>query len=74
MRGVFDYRGECFGYVAKGLLYDMERKHVGYVDEKEVTALDHSFVWHRHKDGLYDRHWQSIGYLGGEVAEDQRDE
>jgi hypothetical protein len=74
MRGVYDYRGECFGFVAKDQLYDLEGKHVGYLTEKAVTSLDHTFIWHRHKDGLYDKHWQSIGYLGAEVVEDQRHE
>jgi hypothetical protein len=72
MRGMFDYRGECFGHVAKGCLYDLEGQHVGYVDEKTVTALDHTVIWHRIKDGLYNKHWESIGYLGEEVIEDQR--
>lgn len=64
MQGVYDYRGECFAYIQGNKLYDLAGKHSGYVHEKTVTALDGSLVWHRDRDGLYDLHWQSIGYIG----------
>ncbi len=71
MRGIYDYRGECFGYVAGNKVYDPEGQHVGYLTEHSMTALDGTFIWHRHKDGLYNQHWESIGYLGSNFQEDK---
>ncbi|HLA42802.1 MAG TPA: hypothetical protein VJZ27_05175 [Aggregatilineales bacterium] len=67
MNGVYDYRGECFGYIENGKLYDLDGKLSGYIDDKAVTALDGSHVWHVYKHGLYNRHWESIGYIGSEI-------
>lgn len=71
MKGIYDYRGECFGYIINGKLYDLEGKHSGYVTDKMVTTLDHQFVWHVQRDGLYDEHWVSIGYMGSEDSENE---
>lgn len=64
MIGLYDYRGECFAYTDGKGIYDLEGKLSGYLSDTSVTALDGSFVWHRYKDGLYNQHWENIGYLG----------
>lgn len=71
MRGVYDYRGECFGYIVRNKLYDLDNNHVGYIEEKAVTSLDHRLIWHVDRDGLYDKHWHTIGYISGPKSEGQ---
>lgn len=73
MRGVYDYRGECFGYIANGKLYDLEDNHYGDVSRTEVTSLNGKLIWHIDRDGLYDLHWQSIGYIGSRVQDGEHD-
>lgn len=70
MRGIYDYRGECFGYIENGHLYNLEGKHSGYINNNAVTSLDGTLIWHVDRDGLYDKHWTSIGYLGSEERQD----
>lgn len=70
MRGVYDYKGECFGYITGDKLYDLSHKHSGYVLKDQITDLLHRKVWNRDRDGLYDEHWVSIGYIGKEISED----
>lgn len=67
MRAVYDYRGEQFGYIDGDRLFDMEDKLSGYVTPQAITDLKGNRVWHRDRDGLYDEHWVSIGYIGSEV-------
>jgi len=64
MRGVYDYKGECFGYIEGDKLYDLVGKHSGFVTPTAINDLQGNLVWHRDEDGLYDRHWVSIGYIG----------
>jgi len=70
MHGVFDYRGECFGYIVAGKLYDLEHRLAGQVTEKAIFALDGTLVWRRDRHGLYNLHWESVGYIGDEVQTD----
>jgi hypothetical protein len=65
MRGIYDYRGECFGYTANGKIYDLDGRLAGYLTLQAVTTLKGQFMWHVSGDGLYDKHWVSIGYIGG---------
>jgi hypothetical protein len=71
MKGVYDYRGECFGFIDEGKLYDLDGKLSGYVSNKAITSLDGKLVWHRDRDGLYDLHWLNIGYIGSPIAQEQ---
>ena len=65
MNGVYDYRGECFAYIKGDKLYNLDDDvHVGFVTEKAILNLKGQVMWHRQKDGLYDKHWVSIGYIG----------
>lgn len=65
MNGVYDYKGECFAYIEGDRLYNLEDDvHVGYVTDKALLNLQGEVMWHRQKDGLYDKHWVSIGYIG----------
>ncbi|NJL95047.1 MAG: hypothetical protein HC915_15680 [Anaerolineae bacterium] len=72
---MYDYRGEVFGYLQGGKLYDLEGQLAGTVTERGVFALDGTLIWHRDRDGLYDQHWVSIGYIGSESkADDEYDD
>ena len=64
MQGIYDYRGECFGYIVDNKLYDLEDRHYGYLTPTAITSLEGNLIWHRDRDGVYDRHWVSIGYIG----------
>lgn len=70
MNGLYDYRGECFGFLAKDKLYDLDGQHVGNVKANTITTLTGEFVWHVYKHGIYNKHWESIGYIGSSVEED----
>jgi hypothetical protein len=74
MRGVYDYRGECFGYILGNTLYDLKGQAVGLVTAKAITALDGTLIWYRDRDGLYNLHWENIGYIGSPMKEGSYDE
>jgi hypothetical protein len=71
MQGVYDYRGECFGYIVGNILYDLQGEASGLVTPKAITALDGTLIWHRDRDGLYDLHWESVGYIGSPTKEEE---
>lgn len=73
-RGVYDYRGECFGYIEDGKLYDLNDQLSGYVSADAVTTLNGERIWHVDRDGLYDKHWVSIGYIGSARREGWNDD
>ncbi|KAB2903783.1 MAG: hypothetical protein KJ064_10405 [Anaerolineae bacterium] len=72
MRGLYDRRGECFGYVVGSKVYDLEHRQSGTRTPKEILDLTGQRVWHIDRDGLYDEHWQCIGFIGSPV-EDNHD-
>ncbi|MBZ0304931.1 MAG: hypothetical protein K8I82_02570 [Anaerolineae bacterium] len=69
MRGLYDRRGECFGYIAGSKVYDLEHQVSGSVIQDKILDLSGELVWHIDRDGLYDKHWQCIGYIGSPVEE-----
>lgn len=65
MKGICDYRGECFGYIIADKLYDLEDNLAGIIENNAIKALDGTLIWHIDRDGVYDKHWQAVGYIGG---------
>lgn len=73
MRGLYDYRGECFGYIDGDKVYDLNGRHSGYYTPQAINDLQQQRVWSIDRSGLYNEHWECIGYISAD-REGQNDD
>ena len=70
-QGIYDTKGELFGYVDGNRVYTLNDQLTGEIrlDKKRrgVYSLSGEKIWNLSGDGLYTLDWEPVGYLGSPV-------
>ena len=73
-QGIYDTRGELFGYVDGDRVYDLNGDLLGEIrragKRRAVYALGGEKVWNLSGDGLFSLKWEEVGYLGSPYRDD----
>lgn len=76
-QGMYDPKGELFGYVDGKRVYDFDGTPVGEIrsegKRRAIYALNGEKIWTLIGDGIYASNGHAIGYLGSPYHDDAFD-
>ena len=69
-RGIYDKKGELFGYLVGTLIYDLDDTQKGFIRDGVIYAMNNEEQWILRGDGLFSPRGESVGYIGESFAEE----